>query len=34
MIKALIVGVSDYTLIKQHNLPFCKNDIHAIQDAY
>lgn len=33
MLKALIIGVSDYTSIRQHDLPFCKNDIHAIRDA-
>ena len=33
MIKALIIGVSDYTSIRQHDLPFCKNDIYAIRDA-
>lgn len=33
LLKALAIGVSDYTSIKQHNLPFCKNDIYAIRDA-
>jgi hypothetical protein len=33
LLKALVIGVSDYTSIKQHNLLFCKNDIQAIRDA-
>lgn len=32
-IKALIVGVSDYTLIEENNLPFCRNDITIMQNA-
>ncbi|MCQ1530069.1 caspase family protein [Lutispora saccharofermentans] len=33
MLKALVIGVSDYTSIKQQNLPFCKNDIHVVRDS-
>lgn len=33
MLKALVIGVSDYISMKQPNLPFCKNDILAIRDA-
>ncbi len=33
MLKALVTGVSDYTLVNQNNLPFCKNDIYAVCDA-
>ena len=33
-IRALIVGVSDYSPIKEKDLPFCKNDIYAIRDAF
>lgn len=32
-IKALVVGVSDYSTIKQSNLPFCANDIVAVYKA-
>lgn len=32
-IKALVVGVSDYSAIKQNNLPFCANDIVAVSKA-
>lgn len=32
-IKALLVGVSDYSAIEQHNLPFCANDIVAVSKA-
>ncbi len=32
-IKALVVGVSDYSAIKQNNLPFCANDIVAVSEA-
>jgi len=33
-IRALVVGVSDYSLIRQSNLPFCINDINAITKAF
>jgi len=33
LLKALVIGVSDYTSIKQQKLPFCKNDIHVVRDA-
>ncbi len=33
-IKALIVGVSDYSIIKANNLPFCSNDIRLMKDAF
>ena len=33
-LRALIVGVSDYSLIKQNDLPFCVNDIYAIKTAF
>lgn len=29
-LKALVVGVSDYSAIKQNNLPFCVNDINLV----
>lgn len=29
-LKALIVGVSDYSAIQQNNLPFCVNDINLV----
>ncbi|GAB6084980.1 caspase family protein [Alkaliphilus crotonatoxidans] len=32
-IKALVVGVSDYSAINQSNLPFCANDIVAVTKA-
>lgn len=32
-VKALIVGVSDYTLIGAKNLPFCQNDITIMQNV-
>ena len=32
-IKALVVGVSDYSAVNQTNLDFCINDINAITDA-
>lgn len=32
-IKALLVGVSDYSELGQVNLPFCKNDIEALENA-
>lgn len=33
MLRALIVGVSDYSLQNGTNLPFCKNDIYAVKSA-
>jgi hypothetical protein len=33
-IRALIVGVSDYSAMRQNNLPFCNNDIYAIATAF
>jgi hypothetical protein len=33
MLRALVIGVSDYTAMNEHNLPFCKNDIYAVCDA-
>ena len=33
MLKALVIGVSDYSSMKQQNLSFCKNDIYAVCDA-
>ncbi|MEN2444663.1 caspase family protein [Bacillus aerius] len=32
-IKALVVGVSDYSAIRQSDLPFCVNDIAAVTKA-
>ncbi|MFO1443262.1 caspase family protein [Bacillus sp. Bva_UNVM-123] len=32
-IKALVIGVSDYSVINQSNLPFCINDIEAVTNA-
>lgn len=32
-IKALIVGVSDYSTLGEKQLPFCVNDIYAVSDA-
>ncbi len=32
-IKTLLVGVSDYSEIKQDNLDFCRNDIEAVKNA-
>ncbi|EAE8641757.1 caspase family protein, partial [Listeria monocytogenes] len=32
-IKALVVGVSNYSAIKQSNLPFCANDVTAVSSA-
>ncbi|MFS7403754.1 caspase family protein [Carnobacterium maltaromaticum] len=32
-IKALVVGVSDYSTINQSNLPFCANDILVVSKA-
>jgi len=32
--RALIVGVSDYSKMGQNNLPFCKNDITAVAQAF
>ncbi|WP_060207220.1 caspase family protein [Sporosarcina koreensis] len=32
-IKALVVGVSEYSSINQSNLPFCINDINAVKNA-
>lgn len=31
--KALIVGISNYSSSGRDNLPFCKNDIYAVNDA-
>ena len=31
--KAFLVGVSDYSEIEEKNLPFCKNDIEAVETA-
>ncbi len=33
MLRSLVIGVSDYTEIKEHDLLFCKNDISAVCDA-
>lgn len=33
-LRALIVGVSDYSAMKQNNLPFCINDIYAMNKAF
>lgn len=33
-IHCLIVGVSDYVAMKQKDLPFCKNDILLVADAF
>ena len=33
MLRALVIGVSDYSGMNQKNLPFCKNDIPAICEA-
>ena len=33
-IRALIVGVSNYSAMQQNNLPFCNNDIYAITTAF
>jgi Caspase domain. len=33
-LRALVVGVSDYTAMRQNNLPFCVNDIQAISEAF
>ena len=32
--KAIIVGVSNYTLSGANNLTLCQNDIMAIKDAF
>ena len=32
-IKALVIGVSDYSVIGERNLPFCANDIIAVSKA-
>lgn len=32
-LRGLVVGVSNYTVIKANNLPFCRNDITAIKEA-
>lgn len=32
-VKAFLVGVSDYSKINENNLPFCKNDIEAVETA-
>lgn len=32
--RALIVGVSEYSKMGQKNLPFCKNDIIAVERAF
>lgn len=33
-LRALIVGVSDYSAMKQNNLPFCNNDIYVMNKAF
>jgi len=33
-LKAIIIGVSEYTTIHANNLPFCKNDIYAVKQAF
>ena len=33
-LRALVIGVSDYTLMRQNSLPFCVNDIQAICEAF
>lgn len=33
-IKALLVGVSDYSQINEESLFFCKNDIEAVEDSF
>lgn len=33
-LRALVIGVSDYTTMRQNNLPFCVNDIQAISEAF
>lgn len=33
MLRALVIGVSNYSGMNQENLPFCKNDITAVCDA-
>lgn len=33
VLRALIIGVSDYSAMKEDDLPFCKNDISAIYDT-
>jgi len=33
-LRALIVGVSDYSKVRQKNLPFCVNDIGAVENAF
>ena len=33
-IRALIVGVSNYSAMRQKDLPFCNNDIYAITAAF
>ena len=32
-IKALVIGVSDYSQLKENNLPFCINDISTFSKA-
>ena len=33
-LRALIIGVSEHTSISANNLPFCKNDIFAVKQAF
>ena len=33
VLRALVIGVSNYTAMNQYDLPFCKNDILAVCDA-
>lgn len=33
-LRALIIGVSEYTSISANNLPFCSNDILAVKQAF
>lgn len=33
-LRALAIGVSDYSLIGAENLPFCQNDVYAISKAF
>lgn len=33
LVKALVVGVSDYSAISQSNLDFCVNDIAAVSKS-
>ncbi|MBY7008159.1 caspase family protein [Clostridium botulinum] len=33
VLRALVIGVSNYKAMNEHDLPFCKNDISAVCDA-